>query len=80
MFNTEYDGVTNKLEVLDAVAENAARLCDASNARIWRLEDNLLRLVASHGEIPVDIHAREGFPVNRDRVIGRATCDHDSCP
>ncbi|TMJ29102.1 MAG: hypothetical protein E6G88_11020, partial [Alphaproteobacteria bacterium] len=33
--------------VLDAVAEHAARLCDASNARIWRLEDNLLRLVAS---------------------------------
>jgi signal transduction histidine kinase len=61
--------------VLNAVAENAARVCGANNAEIYRLENNLLRLVASHGEIPVDIHAREGFPVNRDRVIGRATCD-----
>ena len=33
--------------VLDAVAENAARLCDANNARIWRLEDNLPRIVAA---------------------------------
>ena len=39
--------------VLDAVAEHAARLCDASNARIWRLEDNLLRLAASYGESSV---------------------------
>ena len=61
--------------VLDAVAENAARLCDSNNAEIFRLENNLLRLVASYGEIPVAIHAREGLPANRDRVMGRATCD-----
>jgi PAS domain S-box-containing protein len=61
--------------VLDAVAENAARLCDANNAVIFRLEDNLIRLVASYGGIPATSHAREGIPVNRDTVIGRATCD-----
>ena len=61
--------------VLDAVAEHAARLCDSNNAEIFRLEDNLLRLVASYGEIPVAIHAREGLPANRDRVVGRAACD-----
>jgi PAS domain S-box-containing protein len=61
--------------VLDAVAENAARLCDSNNAEIFHLENNLLRLVASYGEIPVAIHAREGLPTNRDRVLGRATCD-----
>jgi PAS domain S-box-containing protein len=61
--------------VLDAVAENAARLCDADNAVIFRLEGNLLRLVASYGRIPTTSHAREGLPANRDTVIGRATCD-----
>jgi DNA-binding winged helix-turn-helix (wHTH) protein/energy-coupling factor transporter ATP-binding protein EcfA2 len=50
--------------VLDAVAENAARLCDANNAEIFRLEDNLLRLVASYGEIPVVIHAYQGVSRN----------------
>jgi PAS domain S-box-containing protein len=61
--------------VLDAVAEHAARLCDASNARIWRLEDNLLRLVASYGESSATMDGREGLPVNRDTVTGRAACD-----
>jgi PAS domain S-box-containing protein len=61
--------------VLDAVAENAARLCEANNAEIFRLEKNVLHLVASYGEIPVNIQAREGLPANRERVIGRAACD-----
>jgi PAS domain S-box-containing protein len=61
--------------VLDAVAENAARLCDANNAVIFRLEGNSLRLVASYGKIPATSHAREPVPANRDTVIGRATCD-----
>jgi GAF domain-containing protein len=60
--------------VLEAVAENAARLCDANNAEIFRLEDNLLRLAASYGEIPVVIHAYQVL-VNRDTVTGRAACD-----
>jgi C4-dicarboxylate-specific signal transduction histidine kinase len=61
--------------VLDAVGENAARLCDANNAVIFRLEDDLLRLVASYGGIPTTSRAREGIPANRDTVIGRAACD-----
>src|SRR6266478_5210501 len=61
--------------VLDAVAENAARLCDANNARIFRLEDNLLRLVASYGEILLTSHGHDPFPATRDTVTGRATCD-----
>jgi PAS domain S-box-containing protein len=61
--------------MLDAVAENAARLCDANNARIWRLEDNLLRIVAAYGETSATSHCSEGLPVNRYTVTGRATCD-----
>jgi len=61
--------------VLDSVAEHAARLCDASNARIWRLEDNLLRLVASYGESSATMDFREGLPVDRATVTGRAAYD-----
>jgi PAS domain S-box-containing protein len=61
--------------VLEAVAENAARLSDANNTEIFRLEGNLLRLVASYGEIPVVIHAYQGVVVNRDTVTGRAACE-----
>jgi PAS domain S-box-containing protein len=61
--------------VLDAVAENAARLCEANNAEIFRLENNLLRLVASYGEIPVVIHAYQGVLADRETVTGRAACD-----
>jgi PAS domain S-box-containing protein len=61
--------------VLDAVAEQAARLCDAGNARIWRLEDNRLRLVATYGESSATMDGREGLPANRETVTGRAACD-----
>ena len=56
--------------VLDAVAENAARLCDANNAVIFRLEDNLLRLVASYGKIPTTSRDWTGYMRSSD----------DSCP
>src|SRR5258708_17037121 len=50
-------------------------MCDANNAVIFRLEDNLLRLVATYGKIPTTSRARKAVPANRDTVIGRATCD-----
>ena len=46
--------------VLDAVAENAARLCEANNAVIFRLESDRLRHVASYGGIPTTSHPSEG--------------------
>jgi PAS domain S-box-containing protein len=61
--------------VLDAVAENAARLSDANNAEIFRLEGDLLRLAASYGEIPIVINAYQGVAASRDTVSGRAACD-----
>jgi class 3 adenylate cyclase len=67
---------TELQSVLGMVGENAARLCDANNAVIFRLEGNALRQVASYGGIPTTSHPSEGLPVNRDTVTGRAVCDH----
>ena len=39
--------------VLDAVAENAARLCDASDALIFRVNGDRQERVASYGSMPV---------------------------
>jgi PAS domain S-box-containing protein len=61
--------------VLDAVAKNAGRLCDANNTRIWRLEEDRVRIAAAYGQDLVPSYGREGLPVNRDTVIGRATCE-----
>ena len=58
--------------VLDAVGQNAARLCEATNAVIFRLDGNLLRPAAVYGEIPLATHPPEGLPVTRDTVTGRA--------
>jgi hypothetical protein len=55
--------------VLDAVARHAARLCDASNAEIFRLEGKLLQIVASYGEIPVIIAAPQRCRAGRPPSI-----------
>jgi GAF domain-containing protein/anti-sigma regulatory factor (Ser/Thr protein kinase) len=60
---------------LDMVGKNAARLCDANNAVIFRLEGNILRQVASHGNIPTTSHPSDGLLANRDTVSGRAVSD-----
>ena len=43
---------TNLQPVLDAVAENAARLCDAEDAVLFRLDGEFLRQAAGKGPIP----------------------------
>jgi GAF domain-containing protein len=67
---------TELQSVLDMVGENAARLCDANNAVILSVEGKVLRQIASYGGVPTTSHPREGNPVNRDTVSGRAVCDH----
>ncbi|MGH7812171.1 MAG: GAF domain-containing protein, partial [Candidatus Binatia bacterium] len=57
--------------VLDAVAENAARLCEATDALIHRIDGNISRLVASYGPIP-HISRREELPISQAAVQGRA--------
>jgi GAF domain-containing protein/CheY-like chemotaxis protein/anti-sigma regulatory factor (Ser/Thr protein kinase) len=64
--------------VLDAVGENAARLCEANNAVIFRLEDGVLRQVASYGQLPTSSHPRAGLQVNRGTVTGRAVAERQT--
>jgi PAS domain S-box-containing protein len=66
---------TDLRPVLDAVGQNAARLCDASNAVIFRLEGDRLRQVAAYGHMPTTSHPAQGLPVDRSPVTGRAVVD-----
>src|SRR5262249_36281316 len=65
------DSPTDLQPVLDVVAEDAARLCDATDAAVWRADDDKFWLVVSHGSIP--IHRREEVrPMNRRGPLGQA--------
>ena len=57
--------------VLDVVAQNAARLCEATNAQVFRFDGNVLRLVANHGGVPSSTEA----PIRRGSVLGRIFVD-----
>src|SRR5262249_43734301 len=59
--------------VLDAVAKNAARLCEATDAQIRLVEGNMLRRVARYGPIPGSVALET--PIDRGSVTGRAVAD-----
>jgi signal transduction histidine kinase len=62
--------------VLDVVAKNAARLCEATDALIFRIEENGSQVVASYGPIPVP-RPNEARPITRGLVAGRAMMDRE---
>ena len=62
---------TDLQPVLDAVAENAARVCGASDALIFRVEGDSCGLAARYGPLPVAT-PDELRPIRRDLSIGRA--------
>jgi signal transduction histidine kinase/HAMP domain-containing protein len=62
---------TDLQPVLDTVAERAAKLCEATNAQIFRFDRDVLRLAASYGPLP----ASGEIPLSRGRVPGRAFID-----
>jgi signal transduction histidine kinase len=68
---------TSLQSVLEAVVNNAARLCNATDAHIFRIDADVLRLVASFGSQPI-IGAQEGIPFSRDSAIGRAMVDRQT--
>ena len=62
--------------MLDAVAENAARLCDATDALIFRVNGDLQQRVASYGSMPV--LEETSRLVNRVTPLGRAMIDRET--
>jgi signal transduction histidine kinase len=59
--------------VFDALAENAARLCDGLDAYILLREGNLVRYVARYGDsIPASSGIGGTRPLTRELVFGRA--------
>ena len=58
--------------VLVAVAERAARICDATDARIFLADGEQLRHAAGFGDLPVKTQV---FPLNRESAAGRAVID-----
>ena len=62
--------------VLDVVAENAAKLCDANDAVISRVDtDRYSRTMASYGSIPVPREIVQTSPLTRGTPAGRAFLD-----
>src|SRR5262249_55675471 len=65
--------------VLDAIAENAARVCGANDAVIYRIEQgDVTRLVAGYGPIPKRRVGEQGRNLIRESIPGRAMRDRQT--
>jgi serine phosphatase RsbU (regulator of sigma subunit)/CRP-like cAMP-binding protein len=74
ILSTISNSPTNLHSLLETVAENAARLCEANDSAIMQVEDDKLRIVAKYGSTQL-------WPIgttrnlSRDWVTGRAVLD-----
>src|SRR5262245_47438087 len=66
---------THLQPVLDTVAENAARLCEANDAVIWRIDGEMLQRVAVYGPMPFADLRR---PITSGTPPGRAVVDRQA--
>ena len=68
---------TDVRPVLEIVAARAARICDATDARVMLVGDGGVRHAAGFGEIHVTIKEGETMPLDRGTVTGRAIMDRE---
>jgi two-component system, NtrC family, sensor kinase len=66
---------TDLQPVMDTVAENAARVCGATDSAIFRLDGEVLRFVARHGALPRPLSIGDMVPARRGHVTGRAVLE-----
>ena len=69
---------TDVRPVLDAIAERAVQLCDASAASIYLTEGDKLRQVVSQGLLADQVSLVETLPINRESTTGRAIVDRET--
>jgi GAF domain-containing protein len=67
---------TDVQPVLDAIVESAARVCEADDAIIWRVDGNVRRLATHFGPIPIAQVRRDGDVIDRATPVGRCLIDH----
>jgi signal transduction histidine kinase len=60
---------------MEAVAENAARVCGATDSSIFRVEGSHLRVVAVRGPLRRSLVIGDTVPVRHDVISGRAVLD-----
>ena len=61
--------------VLDAIADSAARLCDAPSANVYRVDGTIMRRAAVSGDFSGEVMKGEELPIDRNRIAGRAIVD-----
>ena len=69
---------TDLRPVLDAIAESAAKLCDAADAVVWRVDGDVFRLASHFGPIPTRVGRGEGHAITRDMPASRAIVDRET--
>src|SRR5262245_4242259 len=61
---------SNAQPVFDTIARSAAKLCNALDAIVLRVDKDMLRIVAHHGYMPTD-----DVPINRGTLGGRTVIE-----
>jgi GAF domain-containing protein/anti-sigma regulatory factor (Ser/Thr protein kinase) len=69
------DSPTTVQPVLEAVAARAARICDATDARIFVVDGQGMRHAAGFGDVPMSVNVGETLPLDRGSAMGRAIVD-----
>jgi len=68
---------TDVQPVFDAVVQSAARICDATNASLHRVEGDVMRHVANYGSVTT-LKLGETRPITRGSLTGRAITERET--